>query len=125
MGWAYGENNNGREIGYGVEAICDWPGCEEEIDRGVGNCCGGLDGTSNAGMDGEPYCGGFFCEHHMNFDVCLRCVRKCPDCKGEGCDGDGELCARCDSFGELGHEQPMPADGYAAKDAHDVQRMRA
>ena len=59
MGWAFGENNNGRQIGYGVEGTCDWPDCEEEIDLGVGNCCGGLDGTSNAGMDGESYCGDF------------------------------------------------------------------
>ena len=83
MGWAFGENNNGREIGYGVEATCDWPDCNETIDLGIGNCCGGLDGVSNAGMDGEHYCGDFFCEKHMSFSVCLKCVRKCPDCNGE------------------------------------------
>jgi hypothetical protein len=124
VGYAFGHNNNGREIGYGVEATCDWPGCEEAIDRSIGNCCGGIDGIGNAGMDGEAYCGDFFCEKHMSFDVCLKCVRKCPDCKGEARDADGEPCARCDSFGEIGHESPMPAEGYVAKDAADERRMR-
>ncbi len=124
MGWAFGENNNGREIGYGVEATCDWPDCDETIDRGVGNCCGGVDGTGNAGMDGERYCGDFFCEKHMSFGVCLKCIRKCPDCKGEACDAEGEPCKRCDSFGEIGRDAPSPADGYVPKDEHDVARMR-
>lgn len=106
MGWAFGHNNNGREIGYGVEAKCDWPECDEDILRGVGECCGGLDGTQNAGMDGEAYCGGFFCEKHMTFDVCLKCVKKCPDCNGEAHDAEGEPCKHCDSFGEIGHEWP-------------------
>ena len=27
---------NGRWQGYGVPAYCDYPGCKEEIDRGIG-----------------------------------------------------------------------------------------
>jgi hypothetical protein len=65
-------------------------------------------------MDGEAYCGGFFCEKHKTFQVCLKCVRKCPECMGEGCDQDGEPCNRCDSFGELGHEEPKPANPDAS-----------
>ena len=61
----------------------------------------------------------------MSFGVCLKCVKKCLDCKGEGCDEDGEPCKRCDSFGEIGHDAPMPADGYEPKDANDRLRMRA
>lgn len=124
MGYAFGQNNNGREIGYGVEATCDWPDCETEIDRGLEYCCGGVDGVSNAGMDGESYCGDFFCGKHKTFDVCLKCARKCPDCKGEGWLPDGELCGRCDSFGEIGHREPLPADGYVPKDENDAERMR-
>ena len=42
MGWAVGFDNNwNRDIGYGVPAICDFPGCGEEIDRGLGYVCGG------------------------------------------------------------------------------------
>lgn len=58
MGWAIGFHN-GRDIGYGVPAICDHPGCCAEIDRGLGYVCGG-----------EPYggdtgCGLFFCGDHL------------------------------------------------------------
>lgn len=28
--------NNGRWQGYGVPAYCDYPGCKEKIDRGMG-----------------------------------------------------------------------------------------
>lgn len=65
MGWAYGKNSDGREVGYGVEAKCDFPGCDEDIDRGMGYCCGGM----HNGMrdDSEAGCGGYFCyeQEHM------------------------------------------------------------
>lgn len=62
MGWAVGEDTRfgmERDIGYGVPAICDHPGCNEPIDRGLGYVCGG-----------EPYggdegCGLFFCGSHL------------------------------------------------------------
>lgn len=58
MGWSYGTNAQGREVGYGVEAECDHPDCHEEIDRGLAYVCGGMhDG-------GEDGCGGYFCGSH-------------------------------------------------------------
>lgn len=70
MGWSIGYDSKwGRDIGYGVPAYCDHPGCTEEIDRGLGYVCGG-----------EPYggdkgCGLFFCSHHafMPYSRCTRC----------------------------------------------------
>jgi hypothetical protein len=41
MGWSRGFEN-GREIGYGVDAECDVPGCTAEIDRGLAYRCGGI-----------------------------------------------------------------------------------
>lgn len=63
MGWAYGESATGRDIGYGVVAACDYPGCEVEIDRGLSYVCG---------ESHDPWrwgCGGYFCEDHRNQDV--------------------------------------------------------
>jgi histidinol phosphatase-like PHP family hydrolase len=59
MGWAYGQNADGRDIGYGVEATCDQDGCNAEIDRGLDYVCGSMhDG-------GEFGCGKYFCHEHM------------------------------------------------------------
>lgn len=69
MGWAIGYDEHWkRDIGYGVPAYCDAPGCTEEIDRGLGYVCGG-----------EPYggkngCGLFFCGKHQK-DGSQRCSR--------------------------------------------------
>jgi hypothetical protein len=76
MGWSIGYDKNWqRDIGYGVPAECDHPGCFEEIDRGLSYVCGG-----------EPYggahgCGLYFCSKHLymagdaknNAQLCLRC----------------------------------------------------
>lgn len=79
MGWSIGYDSNWkRDIGYGVPALCDYPGCTEEIDRGLSYVC-----------SGEPYggdhgCGLFFCAKHRRFhsfrdgccqEVCFRCDR--------------------------------------------------
>src|SRR4051812_25982454 len=76
MSWSIGFDTNwNRDIGYGVPAWCDFPGCYEEIDRGLAYVCGG-----------EPYggdhgCGLYFCgEHHGRFseegsNLCERCER--------------------------------------------------
>lgn len=114
MGYAEGENSEGRVIGYAVEGVCDEGGCEEVIHLGVEACCGGSDGWDHVNDPEKNYCGGFFCDKHRDFDVCIHCVRDCPDCDGSAHDPDGELCKRCDSFGSLGHEQPEPAVGYEA-----------
>lgn len=77
MGWSIGYDSNWkRDIGYGVPATCDHPGCGEEIDRGLGCVCGG-----------EPYggdrgCGLYFCGKHASAwkGLCARCFprRKKP-----------------------------------------------
>lgn len=75
MGWSYGYDDNWkRDIGYGVPAYCDHPGCVAEIHRGLACVCGG-----------EPYggdrgCGLFFCSDHLYMHAKL-----------------GELCERCSS----------------------------
>jgi hypothetical protein len=73
MGWSIGYDDKWqRDIGYGVPALCDHPGCTEEIDRGLSYVCGG-----------EPYggdrgCGLYFCEKHRLMSerlpmLCERC----------------------------------------------------
>ena len=57
MGWAVGEHN-GRDIGYGVPSLCDHPGCEAEIHRGLAYVCG------DDVYGGEHGCGLFFCGSH-------------------------------------------------------------
>lgn len=69
MGWEIGFDSNwNRDIGYGVPAICDHPGCNQEINRGLGYVCGG---EPYGGDDG---CGLYFCDKHMSFgQLCDRC----------------------------------------------------
>lgn len=60
MGWAHcGFDDEGREIGYAVEATCDRPGCDTVIDRGLGHVCGGMHGGD------EFSCGRYFCGNHL------------------------------------------------------------
>lgn len=61
MGWAHcGTDDLGREIGYGVAATCDFPGCTAEIDRGLGYVCGPMHGCCEWG------CGRYFCDSHID-----------------------------------------------------------
>lgn len=75
MSWAIGYDERwSRDIGYGVPASCDHPGCGAEIDRGLSYVCGG-----------EPYggdrgCGLYFCSKHLLWSarlpqLCSRCKR--------------------------------------------------
>lgn len=64
MGWAFGENAEGREIGYGVVATCDFPGCTEEIDRGLAYLCGDPPYADEWG------CGKYFCPKHRHNHDC-------------------------------------------------------
>ncbi len=57
MGWGYGIVN-GREVGYGVEAVCDLDGCDEVIDRGLGYLCGTMHGDDDGCMN-------YFCGVHL------------------------------------------------------------
>jgi hypothetical protein len=50
---------DGKECGYFVDAVCEAPGCEAEIDRGVAYACGGEPGEF------DDYCAGYFCHEHL------------------------------------------------------------
>lgn len=69
MGWAFYEDYKGRPIGYGVEAVCDEPGCDTKINRGLSYCCGDMPGG------GELGCGEYFCSKHLKYypQLCSRC----------------------------------------------------
>lgn len=71
MGYSLGYDSNWqRDIGYGVIAFCDHPGCGKEIDRGLGYVCGGEP------RGGERGCGLYFCGRHMFIfspQLCERC----------------------------------------------------
>lgn len=60
MSWAIGYDSKWkRDIGYGVPAYCDFPGCMVEIDRGLSHVCGG------APYGGDKGCGLYFCINHL------------------------------------------------------------
>lgn len=70
-------NDRGRDIGYGVPAACDQPGCGERIDRGINYRCGGI-----LNLHDQAGCGLFFCHDHLQCPhsdstevawVCARC----------------------------------------------------
>lgn len=73
MSWAVGFDATwGRDIGYGVPAVCDQPECTVEIDRGLAYVCGG-----------EPYggdkgCGLYFCYEHLL--LCQDDPQHCDRC---------------------------------------------
>jgi hypothetical protein len=78
MGWSIGYDEHWqRDIGYGVPATCDHPGCGAEIDRGLSFVCGGEP------HGGEHGCGLFFCTEHMVIyqsdrrpaQLCSRCQK--------------------------------------------------
>jgi hypothetical protein len=75
MGWSLGYDDNWkRDIGYGVPAHCDHPGCSAEIDRGLGYVCGGEP------YGGEHGCGLFVCsEHTYGNSKCWQLCRHCAD----------------------------------------------
>lgn len=82
MGWGNcGTDSKGRPIGYVFEATCDYPGCEEEIDRGLSYACGGMHGEDENG------CEGYFCGKHLSMpwddeaDEPIGEHDVCPDCK--------------------------------------------
>jgi hypothetical protein len=74
MGWSIGYDSNwDRDIGYGVPATCDHPGCGASIDRGLSYVCGGEP------FGGERGCGLYFCNKHLNLysklpQLCDRCA---------------------------------------------------
>lgn len=76
MGWSIGyDETHKRDIGYGVPAICDHPGCDEEIDRGLAHVC-----ANQQPYGGEDGCGLYFCGKHL---ICHPkrgyCCHACAD----------------------------------------------
>jgi len=76
MSWAYGELSDGREIGYSVPDVCNAPGCQVKIDRGLAYVCGGMH------EGGDWGCGKYFCEDHRNVGPVPggEYVQLCDDC---------------------------------------------
>lgn len=76
MSWSIGYDSNWkRDIGYAVPSICDHPGCNEVIDRGLGCVCGA------ESYGGDRGCGLFFCESHhksAGIQLCDRCEPSAP-----------------------------------------------
>lgn len=71
MSWSIGYDERWkRDIGYGVPATCDHPGCGEVIDRGLSYVCGGQP------YGGDHGCGLFFCGKHIG-GFTHRCERCC------------------------------------------------
>ena len=83
MGWSIGFDTRWRrDIGYGVPATCDHPGCGKEIDRGLGYVCG------SKPYGGDCGCGLYFCGEHLApyrrrtegmagwVDLCIRCGKR-------------------------------------------------
>jgi len=69
MGWSLGFDNKwGRDIGYGVPATCDQPGCDVKIDRGLAYVC-----AHQQPYGGEDGCGLYFCHAHLSCGKCERC----------------------------------------------------
>ncbi|BDU72926.1 hypothetical protein [Mesoterricola silvestris] len=86
MGWSIGFDTRwNRDIGYGVPATCDFPGCKAEIDRGLSYVCG------SDPHGGDHGCGLYFCPKHLGYytrrqagepggvrdvQLCLRCGKR-------------------------------------------------
>lgn len=74
MGWSIGVGKDGRDIGYGVPALCDLPSCNEVIDRGLAHICGMIN------TDGEERgCGLHFCVSHLLYAPKYE-SQLCPHC---------------------------------------------
>ena len=83
MGWSIGYDTNwDRDIGYGVPSFCDFPKCNEEIDRGLSYVCG-----AEQPYGGDNGCGLYFCDKHKFFHsfrngdsgfFCKRCIEHKP-----------------------------------------------
>lgn len=60
MSWSIGYcEKQKRDVGYGVLAICDHPGCTAEIDRGMDYiCC--------EDINHNACCGAFYCAEHRD-----------------------------------------------------------
>lgn len=83
MGYAsYTIQRNGETIdaGYGIDATCEEPGCDADIDRGLAHLCGQAPGGDEHG------CGGYYCAKHLFMgpnaatgDLCGRCSERAEE----------------------------------------------
>jgi len=72
MGWSIGYDSKWkRDIGYGVPAYCDYPGCNVEIDRGLSHVCG------SEPYGGEFGCGLYFCSGHLYVTESGKSICEC------------------------------------------------
>ena len=72
MGWSIGYDSKWkRDIGYGVPAYCDHPGCHAVINRGLAYVC-----AEQQPYGGEHGCGLYFCYKHLFPDCCERCYEE-------------------------------------------------
>lgn len=86
MGWGIGFDDRWqRDIGYGVPAYCDAPGCTAEIHRGLAYVCG-----AQQPYGGDNGCGLYFCCDHLIYHTfrggdsgvfCSRCATHKPPYK--------------------------------------------
>lgn len=60
-----------RWAGSRIPALCDWPGCETQIDRGRANRC--------VEHDGDYGCELFFCARHLAQPAVHGIIRPKPD----------------------------------------------
>lgn len=75
MGWSIGFDFSWRrDIGYGVPATCDHPGCSAKIDRGLAYVC-----ANQEPYGGDEGCGLYFCHEHLRGGKCERCARQADD----------------------------------------------
>lgn len=96
MGWGYcGKDKDGRGIGYNVSAVCDHPGCNKKIDRGLAFACGEMHGED------ELSCHRYYCTRHLTTvveaphndrftTVCESCRKALLD-SGDWIEDDGAL----------------------------------
>lgn len=85
-----------RFAGYGVPAICEYPKCNEEIDRGVSYACGGEPNS-------EYGCDRYFCSKHLNYTYYNPSTgKKCRHKKDCECDFI-EVCEKCEK-----NKDPFP-----------------
>ena len=103
VSWAHGITPDGRDVGYAIETVCEHPGCDEKIDRGLYHCCGGMHGKPD-----ELPCRRYFCGEHLFFvltrnpevdgavcEACYKALDEACDICGEEFKGDGRLCHVC------------------------------
>lgn len=110
MGYGYYTLPDGREAGYTVDAVCDLPGCEEEIHRGLDYLCG--ENPSGRKDGGEWGCGLYFCPPHGDCDM-HACAN--PIC-GLYSDNTDAYCG-----GVRGHDLPH-VDPWSKEEFYTVER---